>query len=567
MPFWKNGLVNSTTTMYFAFLQLSLILFKLESRFMFSAPIYVFGWVMVMLPSYIMCLVFSISIIYWAVKDLIKWRRHYNRQYRRFERYRSQLDPNNIHSITFRNADPLTYSSVRSVQREKRKAIDRFVGYSLFIGILVVLTSTVLISLKIDLPEQMTSVTFIALFSPLIAYAILQTLCAYVYLGIMMGASSFRAQLLLEVSGVLLCILAFLTLLAIRLDKFVSFIPFAFSIIPLFCLNTALLLYDIIFAVRSFSPAPNPNKNNLIKDDNFMTLSGLLITIYNGTERRRREENGEQLADEVESALSDSQRKQRLKNRIDSIIAAVSTIPTNICLGLISYYSEMQELKWFEYLGIFIPLLVPLFFICIWVTFRSKIIERFYKPPAAQETPSREEEMEEVDRPMSVRDILNNSEGMRSIRSGNTTTMSPLMILYLHSLIREQQEQQEQAASEGGTADNSRNVALMQLLQEMMESRSQPVSQGLTREYLATLPTHIYKPQEGVQINTTCPICLCDYEEGDVLRTLPCFHIFHKDCIDNWLLQKKICAICKHEVDTYNEQSFYGDDDSGDHNV
>ena len=45
-----------------------------------------------------------------------------------------------------------------------------------------------------------------------------------------------------------------------------------------------------------------------------------------------------------------------------------------------------------------------------------------------------------------------------------------------------------------------------------------------------------------------CPICLVDYEVGDELRTLPCFHAFHKDCIDKWLEGSTLCPICKTDV-------------------
>lgn len=46
-----------------------------------------------------------------------------------------------------------------------------------------------------------------------------------------------------------------------------------------------------------------------------------------------------------------------------------------------------------------------------------------------------------------------------------------------------------------------------------------------------------------------CGICMLDYEEGDILRTLPCLHFFHRDCVDRWLLEHKTCPVCKTPID------------------
>ena len=43
-----------------------------------------------------------------------------------------------------------------------------------------------------------------------------------------------------------------------------------------------------------------------------------------------------------------------------------------------------------------------------------------------------------------------------------------------------------------------------------------------------------------------CAVCLETYQVGETVRTLPCFHAFHKQCIDPWLAQKAVCPICKH---------------------
>lgn len=47
--------------------------------------------------------------------------------------------------------------------------------------------------------------------------------------------------------------------------------------------------------------------------------------------------------------------------------------------------------------------------------------------------------------------------------------------------------------------------------------------------------------------NTVCPICLSEYEQMDILRTIPhCNHYFHAHCIDGWLKKKGTCPLCRH---------------------
>ncbi|GJQ09006.1 hypothetical protein GpartN1_g797.t1 [Galdieria partita] len=57
--------------------------------------------------------------------------------------------------------------------------------------------------------------------------------------------------------------------------------------------------------------------------------------------------------------------------------------------------------------------------------------------------------------------------------------------------------------------------------------------------------------RESSEEDSTCPICLCEYEEGNLLRILPCTskHRFHAACVDRWLILNKSCPLCKAEID------------------
>ena len=40
-----------------------------------------------------------------------------------------------------------------------------------------------------------------------------------------------------------------------------------------------------------------------------------------------------------------------------------------------------------------------------------------------------------------------------------------------------------------------------------------------------------------------CTICLCDYINGDKVVNLPCIHMFHAICINEWFKKKKIVVL------------------------
>ncbi|KAG6407399.1 hypothetical protein SASPL_130390 [Salvia splendens] len=90
---------------------------------------------------------------------------------------------------------------------------------------------------------------------------------------------------------------------------------------------------------------------------------------------------------------------------------------------------------------------------------------------------------------------------------------------------------------------------LSTLLGYNMNSAS--LSRGATEEQLSALPSWRYKDVEQAQnleIQECC-ICLAKYKEKEEIRQLPCTHLFHLNCVDQWLKIISCCPLCKQEID------------------
>ncbi|CAL9764744.1 unnamed protein product [Musa acuminata subsp. burmannicoides] len=67
-----------------------------------------------------------------------------------------------------------------------------------------------------------------------------------------------------------------------------------------------------------------------------------------------------------------------------------------------------------------------------------------------------------------------------------------------------------------------------------------------------SLPSKIHrKPDTALGIDGVeqCYICLADYDDGDIIRVLPCHHEYHKSCVDKWLKEiHGVCPLCRHNI-------------------
>nr|XP_027070929.1 E3 ubiquitin-protein ligase ATL9-like [Coffea arabica] len=86
-----------------------------------------------------------------------------------------------------------------------------------------------------------------------------------------------------------------------------------------------------------------------------------------------------------------------------------------------------------------------------------------------------------------------------------------------------------------------------------------PVAVGLDATTIKSLP--MFTHRSSVYIDTSinhnnfkrseCCICLGLYEDEDVLKVMPdCLHIFHSDCVDEWLRSRSTCPLCRSSLDS-----------------
>lgn len=69
--------------------------------------------------------------------------------------------------------------------------------------------------------------------------------------------------------------------------------------------------------------------------------------------------------------------------------------------------------------------------------------------------------------------------------------------------------------------------------------------EGLDPSSVRLLPLVSYN-RDAKKQTYECVICLCEFEEGEVVKMIPyCRHVFHPGCVDTWLVFHVSCPLCR----------------------
>jgi len=88
---------------------------------------------------------------------------------------------------------------------------------------------------------------------------------------------------------------------------------------------------------------------------------------------------------------------------------------------------------------------------------------------------------------------------------------------------------------------------------QVQQWRDHIILEELNHDYNRSTPPPPPPLVDGAdQTAMSCAICLCEYESNDLLRQMPCRHLFHKECVDEWLKLKRTCPLCKFDIARVN---------------
>ncbi|EDW24827.1 GL24353 [Drosophila persimilis] len=69
-----------------------------------------------------------------------------------------------------------------------------------------------------------------------------------------------------------------------------------------------------------------------------------------------------------------------------------------------------------------------------------------------------------------------------------------------------------------------------------------------TQDVIASLPFRKVRESELVGVDPKCSVCMESLQAGEILKSMPCKHEFHDQCLIRWLKESYSCLLCRFQL-------------------
>ena len=122
-------------------------------------------------------------------------------------------------------------------------------------------------------------------------------------------------------------------------------------------------------------------------------------------------------------------------------------------------------------------------------------------------------------------------------------------IFILNSIINRNRSNRSNRINTDYRNDNNIDDLLLRFEEEdddFNKIKINPFKEDDAKEILRYIPTSVIQEEKNKNDNNyKCLICLYEFKIGDKVCTLPCLHIFHTECLKDWIMRNTWCPICK----------------------
>ena len=148
-----------------------------------------------------------------------------------------------------------------------------------------------------------------------------------------------------------------------------------------------------------------------------------------------------------------------------------------------------------------------------------------------------------------LNNLLNNINNIRNINN-NVRELNTLFSLMHNNINNQQRNNNNNNNSSDSDSDDSES-----------SGEKEKINKAKLRERLILeLDEFQFKNvrkfvnKDGKNLDDTCSICLEKFDSIDIIKELPCEHIFHKKCLLKWLNKSDLCPLCKNDLNVELEK-------------